>query len=208
MKVKLLIALLFFSLMQTAIAGEFKKSIALIQPLTEQDWTPEQKKIFAYLNTENADGKKPLNILGTIAHHPELLKAFMPWATVLGTNTVLSAKDLEILALRTIWHADSDYELGHHTDFGRDAGLTEKQMRNLRRTEPKKSQWTRKERLLIKAADELMTGTKIKRNTVEKLLAQYSKKELVEIIWIVNQYNSLSKFANSLNVQLEEVYFK
>lgn len=208
MKVQILLSLLLVGFMQTATAGDFKKTTPLIQPLTEQEWTADQKKIFAHLTAANADGKRPLNILGTIAHHPELLKAFMPWATALGATTVLSPKELEILALRTIWHADSDYELGHHTDFGREAGLSEKQMRNLRRSEPKKSQWTRKERLLIKAADELMTGPKIKRKTVEKLLAHYSKKELIEIIWIVNQYNSLSKFANSLNVQLEDVYFK
>ncbi len=208
MNVKILLSLLLVCFMQITVAGEFKKSVPLISPLTEQEWTAEQKKIFAHLTAANVDGKKPLNILGTIAHHPKLLKAFMPWATALGATTVLSPKDLEILALRTIWHADSDYELGHHTDFGRAAGLTEKQMRSLRRTEPKKSQWTRKERLLIKAADELMMGTKLKRKTVEKLLSQYSKKELIEIIWIVNQYNSLSKFANSLNVQLEDVYFK
>jgi len=208
MKIKtLLLSLLVFCSIKAALAVEFKKTEPFIQPLTEQQWTPMQKKIFSHLTSNNSDGKRPLNILGTIAHHPELLKAFMPWATLLGSTTILSPKELEILALRTIWRADSDYELAHHSDFGRTAGLSDKQMYNLRRTDPKKSQWTRKERLLIKAADELVTGTKLKRKTVEKLMAQYSQKELVEIIWIVNQYNGLSKFANSLNVQLEDVYF-
>lgn len=203
----LILSFLVMCSAQLVAAGELKKSEPLLAPLTADEWTAEQKIIFAHLTSNNADGKRPLNILGTIAHHPEVLKVFMPWATALGATTTLPTRELEILALRTAWWAESDYEWEHHFEFGETAGLSKKQMRTLKMKSPSPG-WGKKDRLLIRAADELMNGVKLQPQTVKKLLDSFSKKEVVEIIWIVNQYNSLSKFANSLNIQLEDVYFR
>ena len=178
---------------------------AVIEPLQEAQWSPEQKELFDFLASIDDAGKGPKNMLSTIAHHSDLLDVFIPMATKLGASTKISLRDLELLALRTSWRAKSDYEWEHHYSAGLKAGLSEPEMAALM-TETPTADFSQREVLLIRTADELVAGTQVSAITMTQLLSEYSKAEVIEIIFVVNQYNSLSKFANSLGMQLESGY--
>lgn len=197
---RVLIALASSLLGQTGLAGE-----PLIAPAEQSQLSEAHQQLFDYLKADDNDGKKPLHMLGTVANHPELFEVFLPMATQLGANTTLSPRLLEILALRTAYQAKSGYEWAHHYDYGLDAGLSADEIADLAEDEPVRD-WPARERLLIEAADQLVSQVGLDQTTMEDLLAAYSRKEVIEIIFIVNQYNSLSKFANSLNMQLEAGY--
>jgi hypothetical protein len=87
--------------------------------LGERLWTLEHKAVLSFLFLVDSEGKRPINLLSTLAHHPSLLDVFLLMATRLG---------LEILALRTAWRAKSVYEREHHYSYGLKAGLTKTDM--------------------------------------------------------------------------------
>lgn len=179
----------------------------IIPPLEEEQWSPEQKQVFSYLNQVDEDGKAPLNMLSTIAHHPEIFEVFIPMGARLGATTKIDKRDLELLALRASWHGQSEYELEHHRSFGLKAGLTEAEMDSLV-TEAPEADFNERELLIIYAVDEYVTGTQLSAATMAKLLDEYSEAEVIEILFIINQYYGMSKFANSLGIQLEPGYMK
>ena len=179
----------------------------LIAPLPEPLWNEQQKKLFGYLRSIDRDGKKPLNMLQTIARHSKLFDVFVPMASQLGATTTLPRRELELLALRTAWRARSSYEWMHHYDYGLEAGLTDKEMNALLQEVPA-GEWSDADRLLIRVADELVAGTRVKPDTMQQLMTIYNHEEVIEIIFVVNQYNGLSKFANSLGIELEAGYSK
>ena len=82
-----------------------------LNPLPVDQWDDE---------TRAALGGNPINIFGTLARHPKLLKRWLVFGShVLGKNT-LSDRDREILILRTGWNCSSPYEWGQHVAIGRD----------------------------------------------------------------------------------------
>lgn len=197
----LLILSIFF------MSGTMQAAGPMITPLSEDQWTWKQKAIFYFLKFIDEDDKAPINILATIAHHPDLLDVFLPMATQLGSTTTIDKRELELLALRTAWQAKSEYEWEHHFSYGLEAGLSQSEMTSLR-TEVLDAGFSERDLLLVAVADELVANTQLSSATMANLLKNYSNAEVIEIIFIVNQYNGLSKFANSVGVQLESGYRK
>jgi len=72
----------------------------------------------------NAPDGTPLNIFGTIAHHPRLLKRFMNFAGLFLNKGLLPAREREIVILRVGWNCQSVYEFGQHTIIGERVGLS------------------------------------------------------------------------------------
>lgn len=174
-------------------------------PVPESGWTPEQAELFKFLRELDEHGTKPFGMLGTVAHHPGLFDCFLALSTQLGANTLVSAREREILALRTAWRAASVYEWAHHFDYGLDAGLDEAEMNRLLQ-EGISNEWSERERLLISTVDQMLANNSLPSQTVASLMAQYAPAEVVEILFIINQYQGLSKVANSLGIALEPGY--
>jgi 4-carboxymuconolactone decarboxylase len=203
MKKSLNICLVLFA----AWSSQLLAAEPVIAPLNEEARSLLQKAVFSSLGSVDEDDKSPINMLATIAHDPALLYVFLPMATKLGSATEIGQRDLEILALRTSFRAESEYEWEHHYSYGLQAGISEQDMTALL-TESPQGQLSEKDLLLVRTADELVMGTKVSPETMADLMKNYSTAEVVEIIFIVNQYNGLSKFANSLGIQLEPGYKK
>lgn len=184
-----------------------------LAPLEDAARTKEQREFFEFLESVSSSGTNelqsvaPTNILGTIAHHAGLLDVFIPLATQLGSGSHLPKRELEILALRTAFRAASLYEWVHHVDYAHGAGLEQDAIDSLLEEVPGYS-FSDPERLLIDTADQLTAQTALGGDTLSRLLEHFSPDLVVEIIFVVNQYNGLSKFANTLGIQLETHYFE
>src|SRR5262249_61296269 len=76
-------------------------------------------------------GGNPLNIFGTLARHPKLMKRWLVFGNhVLGKNT-LPARDRELLILRTGWRCAAPYEWGQHVAIGRASGITDAEIERI-----------------------------------------------------------------------------
>lgn len=169
-----------------------------IQPITEPD--AETAAIIS-AGLAGPDGK-PLNIFGTIAHHPKLLKRFSSFAGLLLNKGKLPAREREIVILRVGHNCRSVYEFGQHTIIGRRCGLTDEEISAL--TKPVGDHaWSEADLALIALADDLCADDCVSDATWARLTPRFDDAEMIELVMVAGCYRLVSGFLNSAGVQLD-----
>ena len=148
-------------------------------------------------------GARPLNIFGTLAHHPKLLKRWLVFGNHVLAKSTLPARERELVILRTGWNCAAAYEFGQHTAIGRDAGLTAAEIAALC-TDPADHDWSDDDRHLIAAADELHADQCITDATWAALTGRWSDEQVLDLIFAIGQYTLVSMALNSLGVALDD----
>jgi hypothetical protein len=94
------------------------------------------------------------------------------------------------------------YELEHHLELGAEAGLTDYDFASL--TTEGFEGWTRRERLLVAAVDELHADSMICDATWDALSPLLTTEQLVELPMLVGHYILLAGTLRSLRVPLDD----
>ncbi len=147
------------------------------------------------------DGK-PLNIFGTLGHHPALLKRFNVLGGLFLSKGTLPEREREIVILRVGWNCRAVYEFGQHTIIGLRVGLTEAEIAALIR-KPSSYAWRAPDAALIAMADELCTDDCVSDRTWQDLSGRWDEAQLVELVMVAGFYRMVSGFLNSTGVQLD-----
>ena len=185
-----------------------KQNEPRITPLEPQQWSEDVRRVLGGTLQrvgeleDSAASPRPLNILMTIAHQPALLEPFLGFAAALAMRGVLPRRESELLALRTAWNCQSEFEWGHHVLYARAAGLDDAEIAAIA-TGPAAAEWSASNRALLRAADELHETKNISDATWQELSAQWDSGQLVEIGFVVGNYTMLSMVANATQVPLE-----
>jgi len=169
-----------------------------LPPLPEEDWNEEQRE-----QVHKFEGDRQLNIFRTLAHHPKLLKRWGVFANHVLNKSSLSARDREILILRTAWLCRGEYEWGQHVRIGREAGLTDDDFRRIA-VGSEAPGLDAKDALLLRMTEELHAEQYIHTATWRGLELHYSPQQLLDAAFTVGQYTMLAMALNSAGVQLEE----
>ena len=170
-----------------------------IPPLSESEWNEEQKELLEGLRRDG----HVYNIFATLARHPQLLKRWLVFAGhVLGKST-LPSREREIVILRMGWLCRAQYEWGHHVAIGKQAGLTDDDIKRIREG-PDATGLDAFEAILLRAVDELHSNTFIGDSTWKALTERYNTQQVMDLIFAAGQYRLVSMALNSLGVQLEE----
>lgn len=131
-------------------------------------------------------------------------RLFWPWlffASRLMPFGRLSARDRELMILRTAWNCRSRYEWGQHVDIGLSAGLSDQEIWVV--SQGPQACTDLHDRALISACDELLEHRCILDATWDILLRRYGEKNLIEIMLLIGHYEMLAGFLNSSGLQLE-----
>ena len=169
-----------------------------VTPLPLEEWD-EEIKAFA----GSPDAPNALNIFGTLARHPKLMKRWMVFgAHVLGKST-LSARDRELLILRTGWRCGAPYEWGQHIVIARAVGITDEEIQRVA-DGPDAAGWDPSEALLMRAADELHDNTALSDATYAGLAARYDEQQLLDLVFTVGQYHLVSMALNAFRVERDD----
>lgn len=195
-----LIVFVFCDSKSNRIQKPFRLNEPRLIPLTESQWNEEQMKVLSQYKKED---DSILNILLTIGRHPKLLDRYSHFINYIIAEQTLPDRDREILILRIGWLCKAKYEFGHHSLFGKNAGLTDEEI--MRITKGAKAHgWSISEAALIQATDELYNDAIISDATWKTLSQNYTEEQLIDVIFTIGQYNMVSWALNSLGVQLEE----
>jgi alkylhydroperoxidase family enzyme len=170
-----------------------------LPPLADSQLDPEAKELLERTRQEG----RVLNIFRTLAHHPKLLKRWTVFGNHILYKTTLPARDREILILRTAWLRGAEYEWGQHVRIGKRSGLGEQEI-ELIAAGPTAAGLAACDRLLIKAADELVTDSCLADDTWNELAARYSPQQILDLCFTVGQYTMLAMALNSVGVRLDE----
>ena len=169
-----------------------------VDPAETSDQTAELLQSLKF----DPEGPVP-NIFATLAHHPRLLKRWSAFGGTLLFRSELTARERELLILRTAWHCKAHYEWSNHVPMARRAGVTDDEVARV--TEgPDAPDWDDGDAALLRAADELHADSVIGDTTWKTLAATYTPAQLVEIPMVVGQYHLVAFTLNSLGVQLDD----
>ena len=170
-----------------------------IAPMAKADMAPE---LLALLGPR-FKAIPVLNIFRTLAHAPKAFKRFMAWGGyILSDANSLSARDRELVILRTGFNWKSGYEWAQHVRIGLDCGLTEAEITRIKKG-PGALEWSDNDRALLVATDELTADAFISDATWEAL-GDYSEKQRMDLVMTVAQYTQVSMMLNSFGVQLDD----
>lgn len=170
-----------------------------LNALSPDEWSAEAREMMEPLVALGAD----YNIFRTLANYPELAKSWMSFGTHILGNSSLPGRDRELLILRIGFLCQAAYEWGQHVEIARQLGMSDDDIRACK-TGPDTPGLGAKDRLLLKATDELRADAFISDTTWKGLSDHYDKRQLLDLLFTVGQYNMVSMVLNSLGVQLDE----
>jgi 4-carboxymuconolactone decarboxylase len=143
-----------------------------------------------------------LNVLATFAHHPDLARRWGVFSNHVLFKSSLPARERELAITRTGWLCLAEYEVEHHAELSRRAGITDEELTALTRpidTHP----WSEGDRALLSAVDELHHDQCVTDATWAALSAHLDVHQLLDLVFAVGQYTFVSMVLNSCGVQLE-----
>lgn len=177
-----------------------KPNQSRIPPLRPDEWTEEQRR-----KLEEAYQKGGFyNLAGTLTRHPEASSRIgQVSAHVLGPTSTLTARDRELLILRTAYLCNAEYEWAQHRRISGKAGMSEDEInRCLEGSDA--SGWTTTEAHLLRAAEELHTDQRIGDATWKALAEEYDEQQMMDIVFAVGQYTLMAMAMNSFGIALDE----
>jgi alkylhydroperoxidase family enzyme len=147
-------------------------------------------------------GARGTNGLGVMLQHPALAKAFLTFNNHVAIASTLSKRIRELLILRISWLRRSEYEFIQHVVLGRNAGLSEAELERVQ-LGPDAPGWDPLDADLVRAVDELHGDARIRDDTWQRLSAQFSTAQLMDLIFAVGCYDILAMVFKTLGAQLE-----
>jgi 4-carboxymuconolactone decarboxylase len=168
-----------------------------VAPLQDDEMTAEQRELLSRGNLARA------NIFRTLVRHPDLFRRWLVFGAHVLSQSSLAPRERELVILRTGHLCDAGYEVFHHTEIGRTAGLTDDEIAQVR-VGPAAPGWSGFDRALLTAADELHATQCVSDATWRALGERYDTAQLIDLIFTIGQYTLVAMALNTLGVQIEQ----
>jgi 4-carboxymuconolactone decarboxylase len=180
-----------------------------LAPLPVEQWDEDAramlrgrvKRADPYLSTESDAPHMP-NVLGILAHHPELAGAWLTYNGVLLERPTLDPRHRELLILRVAWRSRSTYEWAQHVRLATGLGISEEQIDAVTRGAAAEI-WSPLERLLLAAADQLLDRHRVDDATWVDLARHLDTRQLMEVLFVTGSYLCLAMVFNSVGLRLD-----
>jgi alkylhydroperoxidase family enzyme len=183
-----------------------------IDPLPPAEWPREMRDALAALRPPEPrhpfpeprdDRPKGLNVLGTLAVHPALARAFHTFNGHVLFATTLSVRQRELLVLRVAALRDAEYEWAQHAVLAADAGIDADEVARVK-DGPGARGWSPLDAALLRAADELVADAAIGDATWFALAAELDERQLMDVVFTVGAYDALAMAFGSFGVELDD----
>ena len=183
-----------------------------VDPLPPADWPPTMQDALAALRPANPrhafpprDPSRPkgLNVLGLLAHHPELTTAYHTLVGHILYATTLTAPQRELLVLRVAHLRDAEYEWAQHVVLARDAGLTDEEIERVRAGSGADG-WSPLQAALLDAADELVRDARVSPDTWSTLRDALDTQQLLDVVFTVGTYDTLAMAFRTFELELDD----
>lgn len=146
-------------------------------------------------------GTEPPAVFLTLGRHRRLFWGWLHFAGRLMPGGRLSRRESELVILRVAARRGSAYELTQHRRLGRRAGLAAADISAIEAADDAHAGFTARERLLLRAADELLADQDLSDALWTELASGFDERELIEIVMLVGHYAMLATALQALRVQ-------
>jgi AhpD family alkylhydroperoxidase len=154
--------------------------------------------------TERRPGDpKGLNVLGTLAHHPELATAFHTFNGHVLSATTLTGRQRELIVLRIAAVRGCEYEWVQHAVLADKVGLDQADVDRIAvgRAAPG---WSPLERAMVAAVDELLVDARMTDETWKALAAELDERQLLDLIFTVGAYDVVAMMLGACRTELDD----
>src|SRR5262249_1182746 len=134
--------------------------------------------------------------------HRYLLKAWLPFASVLLYLGRLSKQDTELVILRVGQLRGFEYELQHHRKLARRRGVASALQAGIAEG-PHADGLTDRHHTLVTATDEFILNRTVTPETWKRLTGYLNKKQLIEFCMLAGHYDMLAATAATLRIPLD-----
>jgi 4-carboxymuconolactone decarboxylase len=166
---------------------------------------PFDEKVQQVFDKVDLGPLSPQNFLRVLAHHPRLLGNVVALGGTLMYKGALTERQRELVIFRVAARTRCDYEWAvHRALFQERCGITDEELAALLADDAAGANWTRLERLLLAAVDELHDTSTISAATWDALTGHWKPSELLEIIILVGHYHLVAFFMNATGAPPEE----
>lgn len=145
----------------------------------------------------------PYRLHRTLAHAPDSLKAWMPWAEHILKGNSLAPRDREIAILRVAWNAQCGYEWGLHAWVARQVGMTDDDLSAVVAGSDS-IHWTQMEAALVAGVDALMATNRLPDVLWATLSGHLTAQQLIDFIYLTGQFTTIAWVLNGLNLAPED----
>lgn len=152
-----------------------------LAPITNP--SAEVIELFDRAGLRAADGS-PLNIFGTLAHHPALMRRWLVFATHVLAKNSLPPRDRELLILRAGWRCHSQYEFSQHALIALRSDIDADEVRRTKLAVDDGG-WSDHDAALLRAADELHDDACIGEATWNTLASRLTEQQMLDVIFTV-----------------------
>lgn len=183
-----------------AIFSDGQSSDPKVMPVPLAEMDERTRDLIARAGLDR-DGE-PLRVFGTIARHPKLFSSWLRFASRLMSSGSLDRRLTELVILRVALNMNNDYEWGQHVEISAGFGIERATLARIV-AGPSVEGWSPLESLLLRATDEMHNGRRITDATWDELAKHLSEIQLIELCFLVGQYEMLAMFLQTVGVQLE-----
>ncbi|HET7653315.1 MAG TPA: carboxymuconolactone decarboxylase family protein [Acidimicrobiales bacterium] len=185
-----------------------------LAPLPPPEWPASMRDALAALRPPNPrhpfperrdDRPKGLNVLGTLARHPELTRAFHTFNGHVLFATTLTPRQRELVVLRVAAVRAADYEWAQHAVLAGDAGITDDEVARIHAGAiGVDDAWSPLEAALLRAVDELVADALVSDQTWTTLASELDDRQLMDVVFTVGAYDLLAMAFRTFGVPLDD----
>lgn len=145
-------------------------------------------------------GVPDAHIFSTLGRARGLFRGWLHFSALLMPFGRLTRRDTETVIIRVAHLRGSQYELDHHLRLGRRVGIDDAVAQRIM-DGPDAAGWRPNQQALLTAVDELVETRDISDQTWQTLSAYYDRRQTLELVMLVGQYDSLATTLHVLRVQ-------
>jgi alkylhydroperoxidase family enzyme len=118
-----------------------------------------------------------------------------------GERSTLPGRERELLILRTAYRCNCLYEWQQHLTIARQNGVHDDEIERI--SLQSFARWSEKDRLLLRAVDEMCELFEVSSPTWDELTRYWNQRSMMDIVFIVGLYVQTAIALKSLGVQIE-----
>jgi alkylhydroperoxidase family enzyme len=187
--------------------------VSRVEPIPPRQWPPDMSKALAAayrpsnprhpVSPLDPSSPKGLNLMGTLAHHPELTTAYNHLISHALYFTTITPRQRELLVLRVAHLRGAAYEWAQHVYQAEVVGISPDEVARVQIGSDAEG-WTPVERALLAAADELVAGASIGAATYDELARELDTQQMMDVVFTVGVYDVLAMVLRTFGVELDD----
>jgi alkylhydroperoxidase family enzyme len=167
-------------------------------PYLDQSDLPEQYKDLL---------ARPIALNRAMANNPEASKAMSVLAMYIRHKSKLDPRLRELAILQVGYLAKSPYEYSHHVKLGREAGVSDDDIRAIgEETAGRLTKLDELSKTVLRAAREMTNDLAMSDATFAALEKALGREKLIDLMLAIGFYNSVVRILGTLQIDVESEY--